>query len=135
MLPVVAKHSDESMTAAQIVAAQAARLRRLREQLGLQQVDAAALAKVTRFAWRRMEAGEKRIDAVSLHRFLGYRNITADYVISGKLSGLPEDLIEELARRSASAPPPGAAAAGTGSAPPGAPSGTSRRRSKAGTES
>lgn len=110
---------------------QAARLRRLREQLGLQAIDAAKLAGVSRWAWARMESGEKRIDTVSLARFLAFRPfLGADYVVNGKFTGLPPELVKELVLREAThSPSSGGGAAGNGPAPGHVRSGRSRRRS------
>lgn len=135
----VVELSDKSVEASRIKAAQARRLLWLREQMGLRQMQAAELAGVTRFSWGRMEKGEALIDTVALVRFLARWGYSADWVVSGRATGLPEDLAYDLqtrARRSEADPPAaGSAAAGSAAARGAATSGTSRQRSRAGTGS
>jgi transcriptional regulator with XRE-family HTH domain len=99
--PVV-KHADTSAEADQLLQQQSRRLLRFRIALGLSRQQAADMAGVARFTWRRMEMGTSRIDTVPLRRFLAayerVSNLPAEYVISGNTSGLPPDLVRDLVR-------------------------------------
>lgn len=108
---------------------QAARLQRLRNLLGLQQQDAAERAGLSRFAWARMEDGQRRIDTVALAKFCQSKDLPAEYVVSGSLSGLPSDLARDLV--SAEIAEKASGGAGTVPASEPAPSGSRRRKSKA----
>lgn len=109
--------------------AQSTRLARLRRLVGMQKGDAADVAGVSRFSWYRMEEGKARIDAVALARFLAYRNLPAEYVISGGFLGLPPDLVRDLVRDEEHE---AAAAAVSSEAPPvTSRAGKSARKSKA----
>lgn len=92
------KKSDETPAAQAIIAAQSARLERLRRLMGLSLIHAANLAGVTRFTWSRMEKAGARIDAVALGRFLREVKMPAEYVISGGYAGLPPELVRDLIR-------------------------------------
>lgn len=99
----MARHSDQSLSAAEIAASQARRLGLLRQALGLPQVEAARIAGVTRDAWGRYERGDSRIDAVSLARFLGAVALAGGYVITGNFDGMPAELVRDLIRAEAEA--------------------------------
>lgn len=134
--PVV-ELSDKSPVAARIKADQARRLRWLREQMGLQQIEAAELAGVTRFSWYRMEKGASLIDTVALARFLGAHGFSADYVVSGRTGGLPDDLAYDLqarARAEGSFPTPTGAIGCNEAGPSAALPRKSRKRSTAGND-
>lgn len=94
------RRSDQSETARLLMLEQARRLKRLRMALGLLQGDAAQLAGVSRFAWRRYEGDgvPASITAVALGKFLAYKSLSADYVIAGNLAGLPGQLARDLLR-------------------------------------
>lgn len=80
---------------------QGQRLTRLRARLGFDQNDAAKLGMIDRDAWGRMERGTAKINPIALHRFIAAvtatgAGVTAEYVITGRLVGLDDDLIREL---------------------------------------
>jgi transcriptional regulator with XRE-family HTH domain len=92
------RRSDSSDTAASMLRDQATRLARLRQLLGMKQIDAAEAAGVTRDSWGRMERGDTRIDVIALARFLAQTEAGAGYVICGTFEGLPNDLVRDLIR-------------------------------------
>jgi transcriptional regulator with XRE-family HTH domain len=83
-------HADTSTTASRIRAAQQERLARLRQIMEPVQADAARRAGVSFHAWSRMETGKSTVDAVALARWCEAHNLPADYVILGRLDGLPD---------------------------------------------
>lgn len=88
--------SDTSEAATKLAAAQAARLRRLRQLITAWQVEAADAAGVSKDSWSRMELGQARIDAVALGRFAMHYGVPAEYVITGRLHGLPDGLLRRV---------------------------------------
>lgn len=112
MVPGMAKHSDMSMAAARIRSAQQERLRRLREAVEPVQADAARRAGVSVHTWSRMEIGRTTVDVVALARWCDAHGLPADYVVTGRLDGLPDGLKRALVLAEAeaaqqSAGPPG----------------------------
>lgn len=104
-------HADRSTTATQIRAAQQERLARLRQIMEPVQADAARRAGVSVHAWSRMETGKSTVDPVALARWCEAHDLPADYVILGRLDGLPDALkrlmiaAEAEAEQRSSAPP------------------------------
>lgn len=115
----------------------AKRLRRLRERLGLSQAQAAAAAGVSRDSWIRMEGADpkrrRRIDTITLARFLDHYNLPVLYIFTGHLAGLDHDLAAELLRIEEAERAEAAGRSGTVSPP--APARRKTRKSIAGTES
>jgi transcriptional regulator with XRE-family HTH domain len=102
-------YSDDSPEATAMAAQQAERLRRLRSAVAKSQAAAARAAGVSKDAWNRMELGTYRINALALARFGQTYDIPTEYVISGRLIGLPEHLnrvVAALEARDAAAGPP-----------------------------
>lgn len=96
----MSRYSDTTPDAARIAQEQAYRLRLLRELSGLTVAAAAKRAHITRFSWYRMETAQTRLDPVALCYFLlSNRDLCADYVITGELSGLRGDLARDLVQR------------------------------------
>lgn len=119
------KLSDDTPEAALLQKQQSLRLHHLRRAMGLSRADAAAMAGVSRFTWRRMEEGKARIDTVPLRRFLAaydrLPNLSGEYVLSGSTAGMPELLVENL-RELARAEPDDSMLASSGNhAPPAIP--------------
>jgi transcriptional regulator with XRE-family HTH domain len=54
------------------------------------QADAARRAGVSVHAWSRMETGKATVDPVALARWCNAHDIPAEYVITGRLDGLPD---------------------------------------------
>lgn len=92
MVAGMAKFSDNSDAAGRIRAAQQARLRRLREAVEPVQADAARRAGVSVHTWSRMEIGRTTVDPIALARWCQAHDLPADYVIMGRLDGLPDSL-------------------------------------------
>ena len=90
-------YSDDSPEATALAARQAERLRRLRSATAKSQAAAARAAGVSKDAWNRMETGIYRINALALSRFGEAFDIPTEYVISGRLAGLPEHLSRVIA--------------------------------------
>lgn len=88
----MAQHADTSAAASRVRAAQQERLQRLREAVEPLQADAARRAGVSVHAWSRMETGKSSVDAVALARWCEAHGLPADYVITGRLDGLPDPL-------------------------------------------
>lgn len=112
------RKSDVSETASAIAAGQAERLRRLRRLLTAYQADAGDAAGVSKDAWSRMEIGTTRVDCVALARFAAAYDVPAEYVVTGRLAGMREDLIRRVTMAEAAEapepprfPPPAAGAA------------------------
>ena len=84
------EHSDKSKTASEVRAAQQQRLGRLRQIMEPVQADAARRAGVSVHAWSRMETGKATVDPVALARWCAAHDIPAEYVITGRLDGLPD---------------------------------------------
>lgn len=84
------EHSDKSHTASEVRAAQQRRLTRLRQIIEPVQADAARRAGVSVHAWSRMETGKATVDPVALARWCTAHDIPAEYVITGRLDGLPD---------------------------------------------
>jgi transcriptional regulator with XRE-family HTH domain len=97
----MATKSGDSPAASRMMVEQSRRLVRLRQLVGLKQVDAAASAQVTKDSWGRAERAEIRIDAVALARFLAAYNLPAGYVITGSYEGLPPELLRDIIRAEA----------------------------------
>lgn len=98
------RKSDRSPEAERLALAQAVRLRRLRRILTAYQADAAEVAQISQDAWSRMELGVARIDSVALGRFAAHCGVTADYVITGRLTGLPEPVLRRVMASEAADP-------------------------------
>ncbi|MBU6190687.1 MAG: helix-turn-helix domain-containing protein [Betaproteobacteria bacterium] len=89
--------ADKTPEATEMQRAQARRLRRLREHLSESQIAAAGEAGVSKDAWNRMETGEHKISPLALARYGAAHDIAVEYVISGRLVGLPEPLMRVIA--------------------------------------
>lgn len=100
------KHSDLRGGASELAAAQARRLRRLRALITHYQVDAAVAAGVSPDAWSRMELGTARIDIVALARFCQSYAVPAEYVVTGRLTGLSDEFLRLVALAEASGEEP-----------------------------
>lgn len=98
------RKSDPSPEAQRFADAQAVRLRRLRRIVTAYQADAAEVAQISQDAWSRMELGVARIDPVALGRFAAHYGVTADYVITGRLTGLPEPVLRRVMASEAADP-------------------------------
>lgn len=123
------RQSDQSPAASTIRAAQAARLRQLREVLTPVQADAAREAGVSVFSWNRMETCNTDINAVALARFCAAYKVPAEYVVTGSYMGMPDAILPALVA--------GRAAQGHGQSdseaqPSRAPKGKSSQKSSAG---
>lgn len=133
--------SDSGPAATAMAADQATRLRRLRRLVTAWQVEAAEAAGVSKDSWSRMELGQARVDAVALGRFALRYGVPAEYVVTGRLHGFPDDMLRRVTLAEAEAeplpPPPPADAAPERSAarkapaPAGSPPQRSTRRKPA----
>jgi len=85
-------HQRRGPEVSRIADEQRIRLVRLRKALTPSQSDAARAGGVTRDAWHRMELGRNRINAVALAKFGAAYELPTEYVISGRVVGLPEPL-------------------------------------------
>lgn len=85
-------HADRTEAASRIRTQQQERLRRLRMIVEPVQADAARRAGVSVHAWSRMETGGATVDPVALARWCEAHGLPADYVITGRLDGLPDAL-------------------------------------------
>ena len=90
------KHADDSEAAASVRKAQQVRLRRLRESVEPVQANAARRAGVSVHSWSRMETGLSSVDIVALARWCESYNLPADYVVTGRLDGLPDAVKRQL---------------------------------------
>lgn len=117
MLAPMVKHADSSEAASVVRESQKARLRRLRQILEPVQADAARRAGVSIHSWSRMETpGKTSVDPVAVARWCQAQSIPADYIIMGRLDGLPdavkrlvmlaeaEDEKQSVARQGSAAP-------------------------------
>jgi len=103
MPSAMVKSADfEPEAALKIQRDQGARLTRLRLRLGLDQGEAAELARTGYDAWGRAERGVAKINPIALQRFIAAvqaqtsTRISANYVISGDLDGIDDALRREL---------------------------------------
>lgn len=132
----MAKLSDQSPAASAVRDAQAERLTRLRQRLGLSVAKAAELGGVSRFAWARMEQARANLDGVALARFVTALGLPSEYVVTGRFDGLPPGLQRELIQVEAREAMEAAGGAVRSFPPPGpAPRGRKRRKSTARTAS
>jgi transcriptional regulator with XRE-family HTH domain len=133
-------YSDRSPEAAEIADGQRIRLRRLREVLTPYQAEAARAAGVSNDSWNNMELGRSRISIVALARFCAafgrpYGGLPTEYVTTGRLSGLPDNLVRqilELEKEEAAGPPAEPSEGGTSEPAGQSPSGKPKRRRKDG---
>ena len=72
------------------LAFQAARLRRLREALGLQQNDAARQVSLDPPRWNKYERGIQAIDILVLQQFCEVNHTSAEYVVTANMASLQE---------------------------------------------
>jgi len=92
------KTPPSSPAASRLKALQGARLKALRELVEPYQKDAAEVAGVSQFSWGRYEAGKSELNPLALATFaLSYR-VPAEWVLTGRLTGMPDDLIAKLYR-------------------------------------
>lgn len=131
----MARHSDQSLAATEIRAAQARRLRRLRSIVQPVQIDAARPAGVSAFSWNRMEKNEAEISAVALARWAQAHDLPTEYVLTGRLDGLKDPLIRlilaaEAEEEAAPAEPVSLAPARRSGAPPDSAAPASRPRAR-----
>lgn len=77
---------------------QARRLTALREMLEPFKKDAAESAGVSEHSWGRYEQGESGIDPIALATFCLKYKVPAEWVITGRLFGMPDDLIQKIYR-------------------------------------
>lgn len=89
--------ADSGPEATAMREAQSARLKRLRTCISRSQAAAAREAGVSKDAWNRMENGEHKISPLALARYGAAHGIATEYVISGKLIGLPDELMRVIA--------------------------------------
>lgn len=97
--------SDRLGGASEIAAAQAQRLRRLRALVCGYQIDAAEAGGVSADTWSRMETAQARLDCVALARWAAAYEVPAEYVITGRLYGLSDELLRLVARAEEAAAP------------------------------
>ncbi|WP_424140407.1 helix-turn-helix domain-containing protein [Roseomonas chloroacetimidivorans] len=77
-------------------ALQAARLKALRELIEPYQKDAADVAGVSDFSWGRYESGKSEINPIALATFALAYKVPTEWVLTGRLTGMPDDLINKL---------------------------------------
>jgi transcriptional regulator with XRE-family HTH domain len=83
--------------ASRLKALQSARLKALRELVEPYKKDAAEVAGVSEHSWGRYEANDKSgINPLALAAFALAYKVPAEWVLTGRLTGMPDDLISKL---------------------------------------